>query len=106
MTYEQVIEFLDVLDEKCLAKTGQSLGLGVCGAKHAIAISFEQVLWDSADWESGEDPIEDHGGLRQKLLNELRDIAKRITIAIEKLEADDEACKGEGHEEPEANTDG
>lgn len=98
MTFEQIIEFLDVLDEECLAKTGQSTGLAVCGTKHALAIAFEQVLWDSSDWESGEDPIEDYGELRQKLLGELRDVAKRITVAIEKLEADDEESKGQPHE--------
>jgi len=102
MTFQEIINYLDLIDEECMVKTGSTIGLATCGTGHSLSVLFEQVLWDQE-----ENPADTYAEFRKHLLAELRDITERLNIAIKKLEADDEESKGQPHVgEPRADAAG
>jgi len=79
MTFEQLTEILDRIDDECLARHGQTLALAICGTKHFLAVSFECVLWDSED-----EPTDDPEELKRHM-----EMADGINTAVATLEKND-----------------
>ena len=81
MTFETIAELLDRIDEECLAEHGQTAGLGVCGTKRSLRVSYGGVLWDSDD-----DPTDDPEELKRHLLDALEEIVAGFKTAVATLE--------------------
>lgn len=81
MTFEQLTELLDRINDECLAKHGETFDLQVCGTMYALAVSFERVLWCSED-----DPTDDPEELKQHVIKALKEMAAGIQTAVATLE--------------------
>jgi hypothetical protein len=85
ITFRQLTELLDRIDDECLAEHGQTLGLGVCGTAYALAVMYECVLWDSE-----EEPTDDPEELKQHLIGKLKEMVAGIETAVATLKGSHE----------------